>query len=119
MVTTVKNKPCLPKIKQKNNERIFKLLDQCKAHGGPVTNSTLTLLDTFSHDKCMCEVLYLKNVIAQHLKIKKRTDLDPLTKRYKIVDIPADILKRDIKNTICPAISRGSDVESLLKSLCL
>ena len=55
------------KKKIDKNKKIFENLELCKKHNGPLTQSTLHMLDSLSDDQIMAEAKYLKKTIALNL----------------------------------------------------
>ena len=58
-------------LKEKKAQRTLKLLDKCKVHGGPLTKTSLHLLDSLSLDQLLLEVCYLRCTIAPSIRQKK------------------------------------------------
>ena len=56
--------------KRKKQATVLKLLDQCKEHGGPVTQTCVHLLEKWNIEQLRLETLFLKNTLSSHLKIK-------------------------------------------------
>jgi len=42
-------------LKRKKAEKILKILDECKLHGGPITPDSLTLVNTTVSATCIAE----------------------------------------------------------------
>ena len=55
------------KKKIDKNKKIFENLELCKKHNGPVTQSTLHMLDSLSDDQIMAEAKYLIKTITPNL----------------------------------------------------
>ena len=106
--------------KRKKQERVLKLLDQCKAHGGPVTKTSIDLLDELTLEDLRIEALYLKNTLAPQLKIKKRSDVDPISKRYRMIDFTPETLRKTIQEVICPNLdlNNSKDIDTLIQNVC-
>ena len=60
--------------KKKKNERSLKLLEKCKQHSGPVTQSTAEMLDDLSDGQLVTEVRYMRVTIAPNIREKVKVD---------------------------------------------
>ena len=100
-------------LKKKKEQRMFKLLDLCKSHGGPVTDSSLGLIDTLNEKQLINEICYLRATVAPNIRQQKRIQIEG---KYKMKKFSKDELKIEIKNAIKPEIELNKTVEKLLKA---
>lgn len=83
-----------------------------------MTQTCVHLLETWNLDELQLETLYLKNKLASHLKVKYRSDTDPITKRYNMINYTEDVLRQNIKDVICPNADNSSgDIDSLIENV--
>ena len=74
---------------------MLNFLDQCKAHGGPVTKTRINILEDFTFKYLQIETLYLKKAIAPNIKIKHRSDVDPVTNKSKMSNVIAEQFEKE------------------------
>ena len=98
--------------KIKNANKVLKLLDQCKIHGGPISPSNLGIIDLISPEQIILEARYLKATGVNDIKLKKREQTT--AGKYKMVNLPIDVIKDEIKSTINPSKSQTVAIEMLL-----
>ena len=70
----------------------MKLLEKCKAHGGPLTLSDISRLDTMNDEEVIQEAKYLKKTTAPNLRLKCKQG-------NKMVDFTMDEIYQQIKET--------------------
>ena len=100
--------------KKKKAERMFKLLEKCKEHGGPVTPSNVHTLDDMTDKDIILEAQYLKAMQVCDIKLRKRGKTDPITGKYTMIDLPIEQIKKEIKVTLNPVSGAVATVEMLL-----
>ena len=105
--------------KLRKQEGKLKLLDPCKTHGGPVGKTSIQILEDFTLKHLQIGTRYLKNKIAPNLKIKHRSDVNPVTKNYKMISVSAEHLKKNIKEVIVPTLDQihSNDNDTLIKDV--
>ena len=98
--------------KKKKNERSLKLLEQCKAHGGPLTANTddMKNLESLSEKQLLLEVSYIRCTLDPTIKQKRKV-------AGKFEKFSTEELKLQIKNCLLPEETIGSDLESLLMDI--
>jgi hypothetical protein len=101
-------------LKQKKAVRIQKLLDSCKAHGGPLTASSLEHMYGLSEKELLHEIAYIRVTIAPDIKQMKRIVVDGKIKMQKF---SVDQLREQIKNTLKPESDLRPDLNELLLSV--
>ena len=87
-------------LKEKKAQRTLKLLDQCKIHGGPLTKTSLHLLDSLILDQLLVEVCYLRCTIAPSIRQKRQVKGE--NGQYKMENITISELRDSIKIGIKP-----------------
>ena len=100
------------KGKLEKKVKLFKKLDSCKEHGGPVTQNSVDLLDNLNSAQLLNEIGYLRMTTAPHIRQMKRVKVDG---KYKILKFSDNELKTSIMNCIKPSSDISNDVESLLQ----
>ena len=60
------------KGKLEKKVKLFKKLDSCKEHGGPVTQNSVDLLDNLNSAQLLNEIGYLRMTTAPHIRQMKR-----------------------------------------------
>ena len=86
------------------------ILDKCKAHGGPVTLSSLNILDKLSETQLSTEISYLRHTIAPDIKQKQRIKVEG---RYKMQKFTNTELIQNIKNAVHPT-DESCDMKELV-----
>lgn len=100
-------------MKKKKSIRVIKLLESCKSHGGPVTPSSLGLLDQLKSKDLLLEVGYLRATIAPDIKQKRRIRLD--TGKFKMENFSDQELRTSIRNSVNPESNLAETVKTLLR----
>ena len=59
-------------LKKKKSVKVLKLLDTCKAHSGPVTPTSVDILDGLNDKQLLAEVCYLRATIAPDIRQMRR-----------------------------------------------
>ena len=61
----------------------------------------------------------MKNTIASNLKIKDRSGADPVTTKYKMLNVIAEQLKKNIKDVIVPTLDNvhSKDINTLMRDV--
>ena len=101
-------------LKEKKAQRTLKLLDQCKVHGGPLTTTSLHLLDSLSLDQLLVEV-YLRCTIAPSIRQKRRVKGE--NGKYKMENFTISELCDAIKNAIKPENDLTQPIGELLQDI--
>ena len=96
------------KKKVKKNERALKLLQECKAHGGPITVDDISKLEELNESQLLSEVRYLRVTVSPNIREKRKT----ADGKFQI--FTKEELKNQIKNTIQPIDDTSSDLSTLL-----
>ena len=81
--------------KQKETQLMYKALEDCKLHGGPVTRDSLSTLSDLTHDEIIKEVTFLKRSTCPSIRFKRKVG----NKFAKFSDME---LVTHIKNAISP-----------------
>ncbi|ESO93019.1 hypothetical protein LOTGIDRAFT_162043 [Lottia gigantea] len=102
-------------LKLKKNIKILQVLETCKRHGGPVTSSTIPLLERLDQRELLKEIFYLRNIVAPDIRQKKRVKCD--TGNFTYETFSEKELRQIIKCTVSPEFRGSCDVESLLLQL--
>ena len=97
--------------KRLKTEKTYKLLNECKNHGGPVSPEGFDLLDSLSEKELILEVRYLRATIAPN--IRERFKL-PTGKFQKLTESE---LKVQIKNVLRPTIGNMEDLDNLFMNI--
>ncbi|ESO92995.1 hypothetical protein LOTGIDRAFT_162019 [Lottia gigantea] len=58
-------------LKLKKNIKMLQALETCKRHGGPVTSSTIPLLERLDQRELLKEIFYLRNTVAPDIRQKR------------------------------------------------
>ena len=119
-IETVKNASRLSvikkeELKKKKIVKVSKLLDLCKEHAGPVTPSSINILDDLEEHQLLAEVGYLRVTIAPDIRQMRR--VKSAEGRFKMEKFSVDELRQSIKNAVKPEENVTSDVDSLLKKV--
>ena len=90
----------------------MKLLEQCKAHGGPLTANSddMKKLESLSEKQLLLEVSYIRCTLDPTIKQKRKV-------AGKFEKFSTEELKLQIKNCLLPEETVGSDLESLLMDI--
>ena len=61
----------------------------------------------------------MKNTIDSNLKIKNKSGVDPVTKKYKMINMSDKQLKKDIKEVIVPNLVNvdSKDIDSSVRDV--
>lgn len=102
-------------LKEKKAQRTLKLLDQCKIHGGPLTETSLHLLDSLTLDQLLVEVCYLRCTIAPSIRQKRRVKGE--NGQYKMENFTISELRDSIKNAIKPENNLTQSIGELLQDV--
>ena len=88
------------------------VLDKCKAHGGPVTITTMSNLDKLSEQELLAEIGYLRATSAPN--IRQRRQLKSENGKYKMEKLTVTELLASIKNCIKPEDNLAENLEEIL-----
>ena len=102
-------------LKKKKQARIHKLIDTCKLHCGPVTETTISLINCLTSDQLVAEISYLRATTTPNIKQQRRIKLD--NGRFKMERFPLHELKSVLRNAIKPESELDSSVDALLKDV--
>ena len=100
-------------LKKKKANRTFKILDNCKLHGGLMTPDSMKELEKLDAKQLLAEVAYLRLTIAPDIRQMRRVKIDG---RYRMQKFTDEELKNSIKNALKPEANISSSVEVLLKN---
>ena len=100
-------------LKRKKAERLHKLVDTCKKHGGPLTVTTVSLVKCLGSDELISEICYLRATTAPNIKQQRRIKLD--NGRFKMERFPLPELRDAVKNAIKPECELEKSIDTLLK----
>lgn len=95
--------------KQKETQLMYKALEDCKLHGGPVTRDSLSTLSDLTHDEIIKEVTFLKRSTCPSIRFKRKVG----NKFVKFSDME---LVAQIKDAISPEC-KVVDVNALLDAV--
>ena len=98
------------KKKQDKHIKTMKILEKCKAHGGPLTLSDINVLDTLSDEEVILEAKYLKKTAAPNLRLKRKQG-------NKFVNFTTDEIRQQIRDFIQPESAVEEDLDQLLKNV--
>ena len=59
------------------------------------------MLELLDYKQLVSEVSFIKATIGKEIKMKKRVT-DPVTKKFKMLPLPAETLKHSIRNVVKP-----------------
>ena len=61
----------------------------------------------------------MKNTIDSNLKIKNKSGVDPVTKKYKMINVSDKQLEKDIKEVIVPNLvnADSKDIDSSVRDV--
>ena len=96
--------------KKAKRAKTNKFLDECKKHNGPVSESSLELLNSLNEKQLLSEVRYLRATLAPNIREKRKDG-------NKMISFTNEELINQIKNAIKPEAEVGNDVEELLSSI--
>jgi hypothetical protein len=99
-------------LKRKKNIRLMQTIDLCKEHDGPVTASSLNLLDGLSEKELLQEVVHLRLTIAPSIRHQRR--VKDSTGKFRMEKFTAEELRTSIRNVIKPEEGANQDIEGLL-----
>lgn len=93
--------------KQKKTERCFKLLEQVKLHGGPISHADLDIIDKLTDEQLLSEIRYLRHTIAPNIREKRKVG-------KKFEKFSGEELRNQILNVLKPENECDADIEMLL-----
>ena len=102
-------------LKRKKLVRIHKLLDSCKSHGGPLTETSISLVNCLTAEQLVSEICYLRATTTPNIRQQRRIKLD--NGRFKMERFPLHELKSVVRNAIKPECNLESSLDSLLKDV--
>ena len=94
------------------NQRIMKLVLECKKHGGPIDDSELDLLDKLNYNQVVTETKLLKATKFPDLKMRYRVRTGDNKFKFQKIDLVA--LKSNIRVLLSPESEPTSDLMVLL-----
>jgi hypothetical protein len=100
-------------LKKLKNSKTMKVLDDCKKHGGPVTQSDIEILDSLSESQLLNEISYLRLTVAPNIRQKRRVKLE--NGQFRMQKFTPEELRISIKNVLKPVNEIVEDIDSLLK----
>ena len=100
-------------LKRKKNLRLLQTVDICKQHGGPLTISSLELLESLSDKELLSEIVYLRLTIAPNIRQQRRVK-DSTSGKFRVEKFTPEELRTSIRNAIQPEEGADKDVEGLL-----
>ena len=101
-------------LKKKKQARVYKLIDECKKHGGPLTVTSLSLVNILTSDQLISEISYLRATTSPNIRQQRRVKLD--NGRFKMERFSVPELKDQVKNAIKPESQLDSSLETLLNN---
>ena len=93
--------------------KVMKLLEVCKEHSGPITPTSVGILNNLGEKQLLAEVGYLRATVAPDIRQMRRVKTPE--GRFKMEKFSIEELRVSIKNAIKPEENITSDVDSLLK----
>ena len=105
-------------LKKKKGEKLLKIIEECKLHNGPVTTHNLSLLENLTEKQARAEVQFLKATTAPHLRLSKRTPVNPQTKKFKVVSLDLEELRMQIRSVLKPSGGKQksfAELKSMIK----
>ena len=100
-------------LKKKKLMKVMKLLEVCKEHSGPITPTSVGILNNLDEKQLLAEVGYLRATVAPDIRQMRRVKTPE--GRFKMERFSIEELRVSIKNAIKPEENITSDVDSLLK----
>ena len=112
----VKNSQELLVLAKKEKKRIkmekaYKLLDQCKVHGGPISPDNLEHLDNLTEKQLILEIRYLRITVAPNIRERRKL------RSGKFERMAIDELKNQIVNVLNPPVGNMKDLNNLFKNI--
>lgn len=99
------------KLKLQQALKLLKKLDECKAHGGPVTPSCMDILEGLTNEQLLAEVGYLRLTTAPGIRQMRRVKDDG---KLKMVKFSESELRTSIRNALKPEEDLQEDIVALL-----
>ena len=101
--------------KKKKVARGLSLLDHCKVHGGPVSASSIHLLEKLSEKELLLETRYLRCTVAP--AIKERHAVVDSNGKKKMPVLPLKSLRENIKAVIVPVFEPVVNIDILVEKV--
>ena len=92
----------------------MKLLDECKAHQGPVTPSNVGILENLTEKELLSEIGYLRVTVAPDICQRRREKHDG---KFRMVKFSCDELRQSIQNAVKPESNLDTDIDVLLRNV--
>ena len=100
-------------LKKKKSDRLFKLLDICKLQGGPITASSLDIVNEMDEKQLLHEISYLRATVAPNIRQQRRIKVDG---RFRMEKFSKNELITEIKNAVKPETEMNVSIQELLKT---
>ncbi len=104
-------------LKQQKVQRLILLIDECRQHGGPVTKDNILLIDRLDLLQLQREVKMLKVNGYTSLRLRKRSDRNPVTGKFTMSSLDEEQLRRDIRAVLTPHQSAKIDFASIKSTI--
>ena len=99
-------------LKMRKTQKTIEKIGICKLHGGPVTTTSLHLLEQLTEKLLLAEVSYLRLTIMP--EIRQMRQVKTSNRQYRVEKFRSEELKASMKNVLKPESHITMTVNSLL-----